>query len=436
MHRDAGSTSAAIDAFLEPFRAVERRDPHWGTAHLAAAMAWISCLGASNAAEGITFGILCGIAATRLPSTIGLYPGLLRTRVMLVFLLVLAWRALSVAWSANPSVGWGSEISRFSLLPLALWPLAHRFGILAATGIAAATAISALLLGLNASSEGLARYTEARTLGKEVGMTAACLVAALLLASLLPCHVRLASALPRLGAVLAITAGLSVLSQRSSFLASAGGMLVGFALAIPRVQARHRRWIALALVATLGTVGVASALNPRIVDWVGRVRTAVDSQEFSSRTWNDVTAVRGPLAEIALEMARDRPVLGYGSRGFAAECTQRCERRLREDGDAAAPFQSIPGHVTSHNFLLDELCMRGSIGLALILALVTILAKRSIRDPGSTACAAMLAAWVIYGFADAATGRGTHIAILAIVVARCAWIEASGAAGLPRAAAR
>ncbi len=399
-------------------------------------MAWISCLGASNAAEGISIAILCSIAAIRLPSTHALYPRLFRTKVMLVFLAVLAWRALSVAWTDNEAVGWSSGISRFVMVPLALWPMAHRFGALAVAGIVASSLISVALVAMNTSGDGALRYVDARTLGKEIGMTAACLVIGLLLTSLLSWGRRPAPILCRLAAVSAIAAGLNVMSQRSAFIAGAGGLLAGCTLAIPRLSRKQRLPTLLGFTAAIAVVITASVMSPRMAAWAGSLRSTVAEGELTRERWHGLTALRGPLAEISLEMARDRPILGYGMGGFEAECKRRCESKLQEEGDAARPFQSISGLVTSHNFMLDELCMRGGIGLALILALIFVLATRSIKDPESTACAAILAAWLLYGLTDATTGRGTYIAILALVVTRCAWIEALNWPAGHRSAAR
>ena len=408
------------DPSLEDFRAVERSDPWWSLAHLSLAMTWIGLLGITNAGEGIAFGLLTAVAAIRLPSTLRLYSMLLQSTAMRCFLAFVAWQAVSVAWSTNPAVRWHDGIIRFTVVPFALWPLAHRARELAFTFCAAAALHSISIIGLNVRLQRVILHTRAAA-GKEVGMTAACLVPALLVLLLAarPRN-RIAAATRWLGAM-AIASALAILSQRTAFVTLAASLCAAVARLLASPGRSRRVAVSVAIGIALGVS--ALSLSPRVR------HTAVDVWKSSARPdagasdINRITSGRYSLALVALDMFHEHPILGCGARSFETEIADRMTSDTERFAVPAKLASAYRGLATSHNAFLDEASMRGVVGIVLLALLVQSMVVAAWRFHADAATLPAIVAWVIVGLSDATTSRGTYLALLGILVARCAMLD-------------
>ncbi len=407
-------------SFLEPFREVERADAAWSAAHLAASIAWMAALPLSNAAEGICFGILAAVAAIRVPSTWRLYGRLVRSGPFLLLAALFAWQAISVAWSSNPSVRWSSGMSRMGLVPLMLWPMSHRAGTLLAAMAGSGAVSASAVVGLNLRSEGVVRYSNSTLLGKDLGMTAACMSAALVASTVAVRRASVGLRLARAAVAFACTAGLLVLSKRSEFLAVPAAYLSGLAVSGRTVLRDHPAKTAALAVALAGAVIAAGMLTPRVRETTGQLMEIARTGNATTASLNDLTNGRAVPYLIAWEMFTDRPVTGWGARSFRSEVARRCEELRTRPGCATIDCTAIGTFSTSHNMVLDELSMRGAIGGLLLLALITSLVRWSWQDPDGGIALALVVLWCVHGMMNGATVRGTHLAMLAMLATRAA----------------
>ena len=408
-------------AFTAQFDAVERADPTFAAIHLGCAIAWAAAVGVTQAGEAITFGLLCAVAALRLPRTIGLYGALLRSPVAWAYLAFFAWMALSALWSENPAVRWYSGINRFIAVPFALWPLAHRAGTVAAAFAVAMTLHALAIIGLNVRLSGIARYEDARV-GKELGMTGACLTTGILVT--VACRWKVPTPLRaiRAGAALAMTGAIFVLSQRANLVALA----IGATAAAVHGPMRSLGWvarIALACGALVAAEGTILAV-PRIGETMGMIAADFTGGADALKLAHDATGGRSSLAMVAVEIFRERPVIGFGARTFGQESGRRILADPARYGLTADEATAYATFKTAHNGLLDEAAMRGAVGACLFLALLAVLLRAAWSDRTSITIAVLLA-WIAFSMANGTTERGTFLAILAVIVVRCASVDAA-----------
>ena len=407
--------------FTAPFEAVERADPTFAAIHLGCAIAWAAAVGVTQAGEAIAFGLLCAVAVLRLPRTIGLYGAFVRSPVAWAYLAFFAWMALSALWSENPAVRWYSGINRFTAVPFALWPLMHRAGTVAAAFAAAMTLHALAIIGLNVRTTGIARYEDARV-GKELGMTGACLTTGILVT--MACRWKVPAPLRalRAGAALAMTGAIFVLSQRTNLVALA----IGAAAAAVHGPIRSLGWIARVALACGALVAVEATIIavPRVGETIGTVAADFHGGADARKLAHDATGGRSSLALVATEIFRERPVVGFGARTFGQESARRILADPARYGLTAGEATAYARFSTSHNGLLDEAVMRGAVGASLLLLLVALLLRAAWRDRTSVTIAVLLA-WMTFSMANATTERGTFLAILAVVVVRCASVDAA-----------
>ena len=128
------------------------------------------------------------------------------------------------------------------------------------------------------------------------------------------------------------TLGIALLASRTSIRAAAWGALVLFVLALaltrdvtgwiallvgalpfaraPLVNRRSRAWAAAALLALIAAVMAMPALRGRVKNLVRKAETG---------EWDQLLSYRLVPWAAAVEMVRERPLLGYGPGSFAAE---------------------------------------------------------------------------------------------------------------------
>lgn len=392
-----------------------------------AAMAWVATLGVTQAGEGITFGILCGVTAVRLPKTLPLYAPLARTPLFWLFAGFMAWKTASGAWGPAADGGPLAALQRFSLAPALLWPLCHRAGILAATFTAAGILNAAAIIALNVGPEGIARYKQAKTLGKELGLTSACLAAAILIAITATWASGAGARVARACGIACMSGALAVFSQRTSVVALAAGMAAAGARAIAGIRARstNLRGAAWTAAACTGALLLVTATMPRFHRLIAGTTRQMQADSVGVEQLNAVTSNRGSLALVAIQMLRERPLAGFGHQSFGPEARRRVSEDPASFGVTPQSRRAVALATTSHNAFLDEAAMRGAVGLGLLSALLVALAVTSWRDPSGPTCLALLASWCVYALTDAATERGTHLALLTVIVARCCMVSAA-----------
>lgn len=419
------TANTGLDGFLEDFRRVERVDPTWNAIHLAAVAAWLLALPLSNAAEGITFGVLAAVSALRTIRTAPLYGKLFRSTPWLLLMAFVAWQALSVTWSCDPAIRWSGGLPRTALLPLMLWPLAHRSGTIAAVLGAAGAIAGALLLARNLRMDGISRYGDAKLLGKDLGMVAACISTALVTIVVAPLARRIPIAILRSIAAALAAGGLVVLSKRAEFASVPIGVLTGWG------QARHMttmRWsrrllVAISLAVAFGSVMLWAIPRARIT--AQRAMELASSGSIGFESIASLTDHRSTLVQIALEMTAERPLIGWGAGGFHAQAAVRCAGLQARFERVDFPCETIATFHTSHNMLADELCMRGVVGCGLLLAMLGCLFRWCWRDPAGGIAVGILAVWCVHGMINGTTVRGTHMALLALVVSRAAIVRSA-----------
>ena len=406
------------------FAEVERADPTMAFVHLVAACAWMATLSIARAPEGITFGILMAVAAVRVPRTVGLYPGLVSSAAFVLFLAFVEWQALSVLWSSAPNLGVRDWLPRFAFVPLALWPVMHRWRTMMFALVAGAAVHGGVVAGVAFVRTGWRPSQANGLLTKDICMTGVAFAAAFGAMAGRPWGGRWFGWASRAGVAVPLVLGQLILGQRMPVIASAfGGVL---AIARPRLGARRApwAWIGVGAVAIAVTGGFL-ATSPRNRAWLAGAWTMVtsDASDVTDSQLMQVSSARMPLYQLALELWAEHPVFGGGARSFAMESKDRFTCAPSDYGIPPKQADVMANLVCAHNAFLDEASERGVIGLGLLVALLAACWWRAWKlDPWS-GTAGMLGVWTVACLTQSMTVRGVAVLLLAVVVTRCAFIE-------------
>jgi O-antigen ligase len=406
------------------FAEVERADPTMAFVHLVAACAWMATLSIARAPEGITFGILMAVAAVRVPRTVGLYPGLVSSAAFVLFLAFVEWQALSVLWSSAPNLGVRDWLPRFAFVPLALWPVMHRWRDLLVPFVASAAVHGGLVGSAALWRSGWSPSSSNGLLTSDICMTGIVMATAM---ATLGAHS--ISSSPNKSAVRAIMgvpllAGIILLGQRMPVIAS----VFGFATSAARTQARGRLGFGRIAVGSIVALAITVALlasGARNRAWLGTALQAACAPQgtVTDAQFATVTTSRPQLARIAAAMWSEHPWTGAGARSYEHEA----RRRLAEDpaayGVASNQRKWLTDAACAHNAFLDEASERGVIGLGLLVALLAACWWRAWKlDPWS-GTAGMLGVWTVACLTQSMTVRGVAVLLLAVIVTRCAFVE-------------
>ncbi|MFO0963574.1 MAG: O-antigen ligase family protein [Phycisphaerales bacterium] len=470
-------------ATLEEFARVESRDPAWSAVHLAAACAWCATLAIGKAPEAVAFGALALVAVVRLPSTWRLYPALLRSPPMLALAAFYAWQALAICWSSVPDPEYGALLPRGLLLPLLLWPMAHRWALLLGAFAAGTAAHSAILLARSWNGAGFQQYNDSRPLISHLasaGLVFACATIACWSGALLA-RTRATLALAA-GAGMLCVAGLGVLSVRASLAAFLVGTVAATVVAL-RPRATRRR---VAIAATVCAVAVAAALAVAVVRssrfevWMRSLersgQAAGQSREQAAQAERErveqeraaqldarlrslgmppkgdpirgasdrerleqamrkqpadasfafvASSGRSPVWLAAIEIWREHPIAGAGSQSWKTECRPRLERDPDRYGIPISAREWVPKLPGAHSAYLQELAERGVVGLALLLLLLWTTGVRLWRGGGAWDAAGafgIFAAWSAAALAQSQSIQGLAMLLLALLLVRaCAF---------------
>jgi O-antigen ligase len=412
-------------AWVEPFRAVERRDPTLAFLHLAAACLWSACISFGHAPEGIAYGALLVAAALRVPRTFTLYRPLLGSLPFLFFAAWTAWRLCSHMWSDVPLQRWSELFPRPFFATLALWPLVHRLNMIIASLAVGALVGACYTVVTSVGTEGVRARENAGRLIRHLfsasfmGVVGACALAALAV------HARKFNA----WAVALVASGacclqVAILAGRASMVALAAGL---GALLLRRAQ-RSMPWSRTATLGVIVAVIAAAAVvnGPYLAE---RFRNLHPSAEPDS-TIHDTLILpianeRVTLWRVAWTMGWDRPITGHGVDTWkevgGAYIAANYESYGKSKGDAAF-LASLP---SPHNMYLNTWFTTGAVGLCLLVGMSLLLLNGFWRaTPSSWMGRAMLGiamTWCVAGIFAAADDIAVGSSVLALmVVARAA----------------
>jgi O-antigen ligase len=226
----------------------------------------------------------------------------------------------------------------------------------------------------------------------------------------------------RAGAALAMTGAIFVLSQRANLVALA----IGATAAAVHGPIRSLGWIARIALACGAVVAVQATILavPRVGETIRVVAADFQGGAGPLKLAHDATGGRSSLALVAADIFRERPVIGFGARSYGQEASRRILADPARYGLMADEATGYAKLKTAHNGLLDEAAMRGAVGACLFLALLAVLLRAAWSDRTSITIAVLLA-WIAFSMANGTTERGTFLAILAVIVVRCASVDAA-----------
>jgi O-antigen ligase len=396
------------ESAAELLDAAEARDPFGHGVHAIAA--GLFCGGAGVATSTIEIGavLLLAIALLRLPHTWRSYAPLLTIGAIPAFLAWIAWAFLTLAWSIDPSEGFGQLDSfRMLLVIPALWPvMRHRRGLVMCllVGMLVQVVAQALTFSglVSAQTDGFDRHTG---LGSHPGYVTLWLAIAALAAGAL-----LRDASRRLRVALVVTmvlfvVGAFVAGGRGSLLGLFGGAAALLALTVASTRITRGQWI-VGLGLTLTVAGSVIALRG---EELGKAVTNAQKQIARSESRGDP---RGSATYrlywwgLTVDAWHEHPVIGLGAGSWhdwalTLPETEELAARLKTD-----PEDLILAH--PHSTYLQTLAETGLVGgvLTLLLALSIVGRATAIARTDAIAAGAFagLVAWAI-----AAAFEGQHI---------------------------
>lgn len=418
------SRALEIARRAERFDEVERSDPVMAFVHLVAACAWMATVSIARAPEGIAFGILVAVAAVRVPRTARLYPGLFASGAFVLFLAFVEWQVLSVLWSSAPNLGVRDMLPRFVFVPLALWPVMHRWTAMMVALVAGAAVHGGVLTGVAIARTGWRPGQANGLLTKDICMTGVAFAVAVGAVAGRPWGRGWFGGASRGGALVTLVLGQLILGQRMPVIASAAGGAV--AVARPRPGRRHApwAWIGVGAVA-IAVAGGFLAASPRNRAWISSSWSlvAADAGTVTDDRLMKVTGARLPLVRLGLELWWEHPVFGHGARSYALASKDRFTCAPADYGVPPTQSGVMSALACAHNAFLDEASERGIVGVGLLVALLAACWWRAWRlDPWS-GTAGMLGVWTVACLTQSMTVRGVAVLLLAVIVARCAFVE-------------
>jgi hypothetical protein len=399
------------------FHATARQVERW------ACFARFAALPNSNSLEAISFSVWLAASVSLLPTRRSEVASLLRSTPFVLFVSMCLLRFASVAWS-DADVKPLSQVSRFLLLPLMLSPLVCSWPLLLGGFIGGTSACAIVLIARNVRFEETRTYSDLITHGKDIGMMCACFAQAfgvvLCLGSALWCW----HAVMRLLAFGLIVAGMLLCGQRTAILATTAALVAYLLMLIASgaTRSHQRRQRALSAGIALAAVLVLMVSNPRTREWAARWVASIDQQPGMLAD-KGLADDRGPLLRAAFIIWWDHPLLGAGAASFQPELASLCTDSPERLGLTPKRARAFSEATTAHNGLGDELACRGVLGGLIYIGLVASIVWAALRRPGSVALGVSMAVWLAFSLTDAVTLRGTHLAILAVIVTAAAAIN-------------
>lgn len=411
------------DARLE---AAERADPAGHAMHLAAAAAWGFAQSISNAAEGITWGILLAVCVLRIPKAWRCWAFPLRNPLWLALAGWSSWLALSALWSPVAQASVRDHFpDRWLLTPLMLWPVMGRAWVVLAAIAAGAFVQAGIAIALSWGPSGMARYMSVRS-ASAFGQLQWQLHCAVALGAAgvrwLPLPGRLASGAGLAAALVVVSRAATRLTALSSL--AAMGIV---ALRPPPRTARGRR-ARLAAVASLVVLVAVAAFLPvgvRIRKNAASALRAADGGQ-AMRLVDSMTGHRSTLAAAAIDIGSAHPWIGSGRGAFQAQLSGWARERQRTHPEQAKVLEPLTtGTVNdAHNAFLQSFVDAGIGAAALLAALLAGVLVRLWRasrtDAAAAAALALLSAILLGSFSHpiAAKAPGAILAVCLAVAMR------------------
>ena len=339
--------------------------------HLAAVAAWAFASGISNAAEGITWGILAAISVARIPKVWRCWIPILTDPLWLALLGWTAWLCLSTALSPVPMEG-GLRLvpERWVFTPLLVWPtLSRPWVLLAAMGAGAFVQVLGAVL-LSWSGGGWLRNLDVRALSRfgQLQWQVHCAV------TLGTAGIRWLPGRMRWIPAPLLTAALLVVERGGRRLALFGASVaMGIAVFRPRPRLGWGQWLTLAgIVAALAGASFWSGAVHRSVITVRSAIRAADREGLYA-TVDRLSEHRLLLVHAAFDIGTARPLLGTGRGSFGPRLEGWVERERAGLESMRIPVKAISESAVNdaHNALLNAFAEGGlpaaaCLGIALL----------------------------------------------------------------------
>lgn len=359
--------ASGFEACLRPnerLECAERIDPAGHAMHVAAAAAWGFAQSVSNAAEGITWGVLLFVSVIRLPKVWRCFAPVVRDPLWMALLGGSLWACASMAWSVSPPPGIKPWIpDRWVLTPLLLWPAMGRpWVVLGAIGAGALVQVgSALWMSWN--GVGLASHMKMASISGFGQLQWQLHCAAVIAASglrCLPVAGRPVAALGFAASMLAVAHA----GRRLTFLSSLTGSLIAWTR--PRAS-RRAAILVLSGAALLVALAFTTPIGSRVMA-VGRVAARSADGELRYVALSQVSGNRLPLAHAALAIGLRSPIAGNGKGSFQAMLPGWAEAQQAEHPERAKALAALRKGVLNdaHNALLSAFSEGGAIGTVLL----------------------------------------------------------------------
>jgi len=165
---------------------------------------------------------------------------------------------------------------------------------------------------------------------------------------------------------LACFAGMIAFASRGAFVAYVAGMLL---IVTPYLFLHMRRTLLVGVSALALAICVAFITQGLI--WMAAQQKNTSSlvqKTMDNVRSHDVTSARGQLARTAIEMWRQKPVLGVGVNNFSAVSPEMVQSWLAERNESFEPSKFLFSN-HAHNVYFNTLAERGTLGEILLLAL-------------------------------------------------------------------
>ena len=345
-------------------------------AHEGAALLWIAMLVVAMAPESIAFVVLLVAAAVRIVVDPGAWRGYFqKARCLLPFALLCMWCMCAAAWSSSSTSKAIQSAPIRPLFGLAALLIAVRGPWVAWLALAASStvmlAISAAKVLANPSL--YSRYSDEFP-GIRNHYSETCLIAAALVTGSVAAMI--ATRQRRYVVVGAVPLSVAAIVLRATgSRTGAIAALIGTMSVVSLVMSkRARRWRLVIAAAILTAVGGAlflnSAASNRLISRVyGAPDTSVNYKpvDGTAAFLYRVAGDRGPIWFVALSLAGQRPMFGWGSKSwkdiYPAEAKRLSPALGLKDPQV---ISTLAGTYHAHNTFLQVFVEQGAIGLILL----------------------------------------------------------------------
>ena len=388
--------------------------------HVAAAAAWGVAQSISNAAEGITWGVLLAVCVLRIPKVWRCWMGAVTDPLWIALVAWSAWIAISSWWSpAPPSSARDYLPDRWVLTPLMLWPVMGRPWIVLVAIGAGACLQAGIAIILSWGGRGMARYVAIRS-ASSFGQLQWQLHCALVISA---SAIRWLPAAGLVGGVAGLLASGLVIARAATRLPILSG-LVGAGIVALRPAPRSvagRRMRALVLLGLVAAV-VGAAFLPVGVRIRKNAHAALAGGAETARVIDSMAGHRVTLALAAIDLGSAHPWAGNGRGAFRALLPEWARARAAAHPDQAKALRVLEeGSLNdAHNAFLQSFVDAGvgaSLLLAVVLGGIGWRLWRGSSASGASAAALALFSVILLGAFSQPLGAKAPGAIIAVCLA-------------------